>query len=66
MGLAYSSLASAGARWSALVLTGLCLAAGGVVTWVASDIGGRLRRLARELSENAEQMASAAWQVEAA
>jgi methyl-accepting chemotaxis protein/methyl-accepting chemotaxis protein-1 (serine sensor receptor) len=65
MGLAYSSLSSAGARGVAFVLTGLCLAAGGVVTWVARGIGVRLRRVARELGENAERMASAASQVSA-
>ena len=65
MGLAYSSLASAGAHWVALVLTGTCLAAAGVVIWVARGIGGRLRRLAGELGENAEQMASTASQVSA-
>ena len=65
MGLAYSSLSSAGARGVAFVLTGLCLAAGVVVMWVARDIRGRLRRLARELRENAEQVASASSQVSA-
>jgi methyl-accepting chemotaxis protein/methyl-accepting chemotaxis protein-1 (serine sensor receptor) len=65
MGLAYSSLSPAGARWVAFALTGLCLAAGGVVMWVARGIGGRLRRVARELGENAARMASAASQVSA-
>ena len=65
MGLACSSLSSAGSRGVAFMLTGLCLAAGGVATWMARDIGGRLRRVARELGENAEQMASAASQVSA-
>ncbi len=65
MGLAYSSLSPPGARWVAFALTGLCLAAGGVVMWVARGIGGRLRRVARELGENAERMASAAAQVSA-
>jgi len=63
MGLAYWSLTSVGAHWIAWVLAGLCLAGGGAVMWAARDIGGRLRRLARELGENAEQMASAASQV---
>ena len=65
MGLANSSLASAGARGNAFVLIGLCLAAGGVATWMARDICGRLGLVARELSENAEQVASAAAQVSA-
>ena len=65
MALAYSSLAPTGDGGVVFVLTGLCLAAGGVATWMAREIGGRLRRLARELSENAEQMASAVSQVSA-
>jgi methyl-accepting chemotaxis protein/methyl-accepting chemotaxis protein-1 (serine sensor receptor) len=65
MGLAYSLLSPAGSRGVAFMLTGLCLAAGAGAMWVARGIGGRLRRVARELGENAEQMASAASQVSA-
>jgi len=54
---------SSRARWIALVLIGLCLAAGAAVFFVIRQINQSLRRAVTELSEGAEQTASAASQV---
>jgi methyl-accepting chemotaxis protein/methyl-accepting chemotaxis protein-1 (serine sensor receptor) len=54
---------SSRSRWIAFLLTGVCLAVGGLVLWVVRNVSHALRQLAGEMGEGAEQVASAASQV---
>ena len=56
---------SSRSRWMAFILIGVCLAAGGLVLSVVRSLSLTLGRLAGQMVEGAEQVASAASQVSA-
>ncbi len=45
------------------ILIGACLVIGILVLWVVRNVSNKLRRLAAEMGEGADQVASAAFQV---
>ena len=54
---------TASSRWIATILIGACLVFGALVLWVVRNVSNTLRRLAAEMGEGADQVASAASQV---
>lgn len=53
-------------RWTTFILIGVCLLVGGLGLWIVRNVGVALAKLAGELEQGAEQVASAASQVSSA